>query len=193
MFSRLIQRLGRRMAVGTAFRAFFAALFDRDVSERIRVVLDQVPEAAAPAIAPPTAIDAKVAAPTIRAAELRSDAVTLLATLQREARFVDLVKEDLSRYSDAQIGIAARPCLQQCATTLDRLLGLRPIETTADGQSVQVPENALPSRYQWVGEGAGSTGKLLHHGWEASQVQLPQWTGANADAKVIAPVQVKRM
>jgi hypothetical protein len=181
------------MAVGTAFRAFFAALFDRDVSERIRLVLEKGPESSVPAIAPPTAAAVKVDVPKPVSAEIRSDAVTLLATLQREARFVDLVKEDLSRYSDAQIGIAARPCLQQCATTLDRLLGLRPIETSADGQTIQVPENALPSRYQWVGEGAGSTGKLLHHGWEASQVQLPQWTGANADAKVVAPVQVKRI
>jgi hypothetical protein len=180
------------MAVGTAFRAFFAALFNREVSERIRSALDQSHEPTVPALSPPAAADSPVAAPKASTANIRSDAVTLLATLQREARFVDLVKEDLARYSDAQIGIAARPCLQQCATTLDRLLGLRPIETVADGQPIQVPDNSLPSRYQWVGEGEGLTGKLLHHGWEASQVQLPQWTGAAADANVIAPVQVKR-
>ena len=44
----------------------------------------------------------------------------MLATLQREARLVDLIHEDLSQYSDAQVGAAARPCLQQCGGVLDR-------------------------------------------------------------------------
>ena len=185
------------MAVGTAFRAFFAALFNRDISEQIRLVLDRPAVAAPPAIAAPatkgSSAQTPEPVPVAPTAALRSEAVTLLAALQREARFVDLVKENLAQYSDAQIGAAARPCLQQCATTLDRLMGLKPIETVADGQPVQVPDSALPSRYLWVGEGSGTSGKLVHHGWEASHVQLPQWTGVASDAKVVAPIQVKRV
>lgn len=186
------------MALRTAFRAFFAALFNREVSERLQAVLDKPHEVAAAAItgapASPSLGEIPRAAPVSpKNVSPRSEAITLLATLQREARFVDLVKENLSQYSDAQIGAAARPCLQQCAATLDRLVGLRAIETAADGQSIAVPDPASPSRYLWVGEGSGSTGKLIHHGWEASHVELPQWSGHTADAKVIAPIQVQRV
>ena len=181
------------MALGTAFRAFFAALFNQEVADQLRTVLDH-PEA------PPAALPAPAAPPVAAATEkvkakpaaLRSDAVTLLATLQREARFIDLVQENLSKYSDAQFGAAARPCLQQCAQTLDRMFGLRGIESVDEGQLITVPEAASPSRYLWIGEGSGASGKLVHHGWQASHVDLPQWSGGEADAKVIAPVQVKR-
>jgi hypothetical protein len=181
------------MALGTAFRAFFAALFDREVSERLQAVLDKPQVGAAAAITDTPAAPASGEISKKAPVSPRSDAITLLATLQREARFVDLVKENLSQYSDAQIGAAARPCLQQCAATLDRLVGLRAIETAADGQSITVPEPASPSRYLWVGEGSGTTGKLIHHGWEASHVELPQWSGHSTDAKVIAPIQVQRV
>jgi hypothetical protein len=186
------------MALGTAFRAFFAALFDREVSGRLQAVLDKPHEHAAAAItdaapSPTQGQIPKTVPPSPKSVSPRSDAITLLATLQREARFVDLVKENLSQYSDAQIGAAARPCLQQCAATLDRLVGLRAIETAADGQLITVPDPASPSRYLWVGEGSGTTGKLIHHGWEASHVELPQWSGHSADAKVIAPIQVQRV
>jgi hypothetical protein len=40
-------------------------------------------------------------APAERVAPMRNDAITLLATLQREARLVDIVKEPLTEYSDA--------------------------------------------------------------------------------------------
>ena len=182
------------MALGTAFRAFFAALGNRQVSERIRSVLDQPVEVTAlPSPTPEVVAPAKeIQRPASQKDRSRSDAITLLSTLQREARLLDLVKENLSAYTDAQVGAAARPCLTQCAATLDRLLGVKAIESVSDGQSVSVPENAAPSRYAWIGEGSGSTGKLIHHGWEASRVDLPQWTGVDNDAKVIAPAQVQR-
>lgn len=158
----------------------------------MQAVLDH-PEAtlAAPAV-PALPAPAPAEKPRPMPAALRSDAIALLATLQREARLVDLVQENLSQYSDAQIGAAARPCLQQCATTLNRLLGLRAIESANEGEAITVPPSASPARFVWIGEGSSTTGKLVHHGWEATHVDLPQWTGTEADAKVIAPVQVKR-
>ena len=121
----------------------------------------------------------------------RDPAVTLLATLQREARLVDLIHEDLSQYSDAQVGAAARPCLQQCAGVLNRLFELQPVVVATEGESVDVGENASPMRYQWIGEGTAESGKLIHHGWQATKVELPKWAGEVADANVIAPAQVQ--
>lgn len=182
------------MALGTAFRAFFAALGNRQVADQIRTVLDR-PAGTAALPAPPAevVVPSKPVPVAPKAKEsTRSDAITLLATLQREARLLDLVKENLSAYSDAQVGAAARPCLTQCAVTLDRVLGVKAIEAASDGQAISVPEAATPSRYTWIGEGSGSAGKLVHHGWEASRVDLPHWTGVDADAHVIAPAQVQR-
>ena len=196
------------MALGTAFRAFFAAIFNRDLASKLKLVLDQpaatlaLPDLSARDVAtgvadPPDAGSPEKPTRKLSANDDRSDAITLLVALQREARLIDLVKENLGQYSDAQIGAAARPCLQQCAATLDRLFGLRAIESVADGQTIAVPGNASPSRYLWIGESSGddqaTNGKLVHHGWEASQVELPKWTGATVDARVIAPIQVKRI
>jgi len=191
------------MALGTAFRAFFAAVFNSDMASKLKQVLDQPAETLALPSMPARDVATGVAGspekqtPKLSANDDRSDAITLLVALQREARLIDLVKENLGQYSDAQIGAAARPCLQQCAATLDRLFGLRAIESVADGQTIAVPNNASPSRYLWIGESSGddqaTNGKLVHHGWEASQVELPKWTGATVDARVIAPIQVKRI
>ncbi len=180
------------MALGIAFRAFFAALFRPDVATQFRQVLDQPADELAlptPVEKPPTAT---VETPMPRKAAIRSDAITLLATLQREARLIDLIQENLGQYSDAQIGAAARPCLQQCAGTLDRLFGLQAIESGKEGQLITIPDAITASRYQWIGEGNSTSGKLVHHGWEAARVELPQWTGSDADLKVVAPVQVQR-
>ncbi len=178
------------MALGTAFRAFFAALFNQEVAQRLQVALDQSAAVGTEKINAPTSTSEapfSVSKPTSR-----SDAVTLLATLQREARLVDLIKEDLSAYGDAQIGAAARPCLKQCAATLERLFDLHPIETYADSAMVQIPQGASTMAYQWIGEGSGSTGKLIHHGWQVTRVELPKWTGNDQDAKIVAPVQIQR-
>ncbi len=181
------------MALGTAFRAFFAALFNDALAQRLKVVLDVDPATAetdsSPARLPQKPLEqTKPTSP----ASSRSEAITLLATLQREARLIDLVKENLSAYSDAQIGAAARPCLTQCASTLERVMTIKPITTVGEGATMEVPASSGPSRFQWLGEGSGSTGKLVHHGWEVERVELPQWTGSGTDANVIAPVQVQR-
>jgi hypothetical protein len=180
------------MALGTAFRAFFAALFDRQQAERIRVVLEQ-PSAETAALPPPEK-DGKIptAAPSAPPGPARSEAITLLATLQRETRLVDLVKEPLEGFSDAQIGAAARPCLQQCARTLDRLFGIHPATEEPEGALSEVPESASPTRYQWVGEGTASQGRVVHHGWEAARCELPQWTGPAEDTRMIAPIQLEK-
>ncbi len=184
------------MALGTAFRAFFAALFDAAAAERIGAAIDSAAPVPPPAgstagmiveSAPP---QTPVAPQSVQ--PLRSDAIALLGVLQREARFVDLVKENLAQFSDAQIGAAARPCLQQCASALDRMVGLVPIESSPDGSIVSVAESASAAHYQWIGEGESASGKLVHHGWTASKVELPHWTGNRVDAMVVAPAQIKR-
>ena len=174
------------MRLGIAIRAFFAALFDKQMAQQIgRVLADE------PALPAPAKESAKPSQERKPQPPPRDSAVTLLATLQREARLVDLIQEDLSLYSDAQVGAAARPCLQQCVGVLKRLFQIQPVVDAAEGESVEVGENASPIRYQWVGEGTAASGKLVHHGWQATKVELPKWAGEKSDANVIAPAQVQ--
>jgi hypothetical protein len=56
----------------------------------------------------------KPASAKVVAAPARSEALNLLAAMQREARFVDFIREPLDGYSDAQIGAAARTVHRDC-------------------------------------------------------------------------------
>ena len=94
-----------------AIRVFFKILFDATVAGRIESLLSG--EARAPG-ATPSAGSALEPKQQKHPRSSRSDALTLLATLQQESRFLDLVREPLGEYSDAQIGAAARDVLRDC-------------------------------------------------------------------------------
>ena len=125
-------------------------------------------------------------------APARNDAVTLLATLQREARFIDIVKEPLSDYSDAQVGAAARDVLRDCATVIDRLFKIEPVVDQEEGASVEIPSGARAAMFRISGssDSNASSGSLVHHGWQAKQCELPEWTGDKDAAMVVAPAEL---
>jgi len=187
--------MGNIMGLGIAIRAFSAALFNKEASEKLRLALDGSSGSDAPAKLPePTPEPKTESKPVVAKAPARSDAITLLSALQREARLVDLIQEDLSAYSDAQVGAATRPCLQSCASTLSRLFSLASVSDAGEGATVDLGDQngGSPARYQWIGEGSSTAGKLVHQGWQATEVNLPTWTGDDADANVIAPAQLQR-
>lgn len=180
-----------------AFRVFFSTLFRADVARQV----DEILQHGRPAIAGPTASEspANQAAkpkekPKAPPAPLRSEAITLLATLQREARFVDFVKEPLGAYSDAQIGAVARDVHRDCGAVLERMFALRPLASEQEGAELQVPAGFDAGRYRLVGNVAGEPpfrGHLTHHGWEATTCQLPAWSGSAESARIIAPIEVE--
>ncbi len=173
------------MGLRTAWKAFSAALFDKDLSAKIDDVLaGKSPETVKQE--PP-----RLESPPPAAEPRRSDAITLLSALQRESRLIDLVFEDLTQYADAQVGAAARPCLQQCQKTLQRMLDLKPLVDASEGEMIDVGDSPSPTRYQRVGDGQSPSAKLVHHGWRSASVNLPQWTGSDTDADIVAPAQVE--
>lgn len=187
------------MSIVVAFRAFFVALFNSQKAKAIQAILDGQSAAVTDRLPPSTAQAtparpiAAPATPATAVKPLRSEAVTLLATLQREARLIDLIQEPLDQYSDAQVGAAARPCLAQCRSTIARMFELHPLVAQSEGQSIEVPQSASPLRYQWVGDAATGkrSGTLVHAGWQASRCEIAHWTGSADDANVIAPAQVE--
>ena len=181
-----------------AIRIFFLVLFQGAVAQQVAEVLKKRLEANSHAAAK---VEAKVAekpepklAAKPAAKPVRSEAVTLLATLQREARFVDFIMESLDGFSDAQIGAAVRDVHRDCAKVLARLFSIRCVLDQEEGSAVEVPPGFDAGRYRLTGNVAGDPpfrGRMVHHGWEAAEVQLPAWSGTQHSARIVAPVEVE--
>ncbi len=180
-------------SLGTAFRAFFKVLFSRATSDQIAAVLDgralpNLNKDEKPSQHPP---EPKPAAPS---PPKRSEALTLLAALQREARLVDLIQEDLAAYSDEQVGAAARNVLRDSAAVVNRFFALKRVASQSEGEEIDVPAGYDPGRFQLVGSVAGTPpyrGTLTHAGWQATAVSLPAWSGSKEASPVIAPAEVE--
>ncbi|MFW6169741.1 MAG: DUF2760 domain-containing protein [Planctomycetota bacterium] len=180
------------MRIAMAFRVFFKVLFDGDFASRVAGLLTH--ETAAP----DTPVERQSAAGRAGVREAaekgRSEALTLLATLQREARLVDMVKEPLANYSDAQVGAAARDVLRDCGQVMDRLFGLTPLVEQEEGSEIEVPPGYDAARVRLSGNVSGSPpfrGRLVHHGWRATKCEVPEWTGSDESQSVVAPEEVE--
>ena len=185
------------MRLFTAFQAFFAVLFHRDKAERIVTMLrgeslpvlgeeKQSKESATISMSPMTSDK-----PSCKSGQ--SEAITLLATLQREARLLDFLMEKLDGYDDAQIGAAARTVHDECAAVLERLFDVQPLRAESEMSQITV-ETPDASLVQLVGNVSGEApyiGRLTHHGWVAKKCELPTWSGSRETALVLAPAEVE--
>lgn len=173
-----------------AFRLFFATLFGRADMQRAQELLAPKKEVSQRAETPR---DVTVGVRAAKRPE-RSEAITLLAALQREARFLDLVQEPLDQFTDQQIGAAAREVLRNCARTLQRMFDLQPLIDQPEGSAIEMPADADASRYHLVGNVTGQppyAGALIHPGWRAQNCRLPEWTGSDTSIWVISPAEIE--
>jgi hypothetical protein len=171
-----------------AFRAFFGTLFNAVTAEQVGRIFGGGAPVAKPV---PTAPPKEPPAPK---PPRRSEAITLLAALQREARFVDFVQESLAGYTDAQIGAVARDVHRDCGTVLNRLFALRPAAKEEEQAEVEIPAGFDPTRWRLTGNVSGEPpfrGRLVHPGWEATTCELPTWSGSSAAARIVAPAEVE--
>ncbi|MGH8856236.1 MAG: DUF2760 domain-containing protein [Telluria sp.] len=173
-----------------AFGSFFKSLGDAEFAARVRD--DQVGPLAAPAPAP---TPAPMAAPT--PAPLRApageSALQLLSLLQREARLIDFTQENLTAYSDADIGAAARVVHEGCARVLREHFTIEPVRSEAEGARITLEEGFDAASVRLTGNVVGQApfkGSLSHRGWRATRVQLPQLAEKH-DARVLAPAEVE--
>jgi hypothetical protein len=177
------------MGLGVAFKAFWRALTDSGFADQVARLLGGQPAATPLAAAAPAPVIPPVARPPAR-----SEALTLLALLQREGRLIDFLQEPIAGYNDAQIGAAVRDIHRDCAAALGRVFALKPLLELADGSPVEVPYGFDAAKYHLTGNVAGQPpyrGTLRHPGWQATQVKLPEWNGSTAAANVVAPIEVE--
>jgi hypothetical protein len=120
-------------------------------------------------------------------------AVQVLALLQRDARLIDFIKEDIAAYDDAQVGAAVRDMHASCRATLERYLALEPVVDGEEGNPITVPAGFDPAAIKLIGNVTGklpARGILRHHGWRAAAVHLPDLP-AGAGTSVVAPAEVE--
>jgi hypothetical protein len=181
--------------ISLAVGAFFSVLSDREFAAAVIRLRDAAPGAvptaatAAPAAAP---VPAATAAPTIKETSPEA-ALQLLGLLQRDARFVDFVEEDIAGYSDADIGAAARLVHDGCRATLREHFTIRPVREEAEGSRVTLTEGFDPTAIRLTGNVVGKppfNGSISHRGWRVEEIRLPMVTGSR-DATVIAPAEVE--
>jgi hypothetical protein len=167
-----------------AFRCFFNLLFHGELSEATMTDLG-VTRRAAPA---PVAVP-KPATPAVRTAD---GALQLLGILQRDSRLIDFLMEDVSSYSDDQIGAAVRELHDQCRDSVARYVTLQPVVDGVEGTFTQAPSKD-PNVVKFIGNVPAtppSGGILRHKGWRAAKVELPALAGKQ-DSAIIAPAEIE--
>jgi hypothetical protein len=131
--------------------------------------------------------------PSVLKAPTPESALQLLSLLQQDARFLDFVHEDLSRYSDADIGAAARVVHEGSKKTIAGYFTLSPIRTEEEESRLTLASGFDASEVRLTGNVVGSApfiGTLIHRGWKATEVRLPQLAKGH-DVRILAPAEVE--
>ena len=132
-------------------------------------------------------------APTLAPEAAHASGLFLLGMLQREGRLIDFLQEDVSGYSDAEVGAAARVVHDGCRKVLREYLPVAAVVPQNEGDKITVPAGFDANRYRLSGNVTGQApyaGSLKHHGWVATDVKLPP-VPTTMDVKVLAPAEVE--
>jgi len=168
--------------ISLAFSSFFSLLFGGTLSDSVMTGLKLVRRDAAPA---------KPAAPPAPAIKTADGALQILGILQRDARLVDFLMEDISGYADDQIGAAVRELHNQCRDSVSRYFTLQPVIDGVEGTYAKAPAGA--NLVKFVGNVPATPppgGTLRHKGWRAVKADLPALT-AKQDPAILAPAEIE--
>jgi hypothetical protein len=172
-----------------AFAAFFRVLFSATFAGRVaRLESGSVSEP----VPVPVPVPVAPVAPQLR--EVSTDsALQLLGLLQREGRLIDFLQEDVSSYSDAEIGAAARVVHGSVRKALLAHVTLERVKRDAEGSRVTVAPGFSAHEVRLTGHVVGEapfTGTLAHAGWRATHIELPKLS-PGYDVRVLAPAEVE--
>ncbi|MFI3154642.1 MAG: DUF2760 domain-containing protein [Methylococcaceae bacterium] len=120
-------------------------------------------------------------------------ALQLLGLLQKEARFIDFIKEDIAAYGDADIGIAARVVHEGCNKAINEHFTLAAVRNEQEGSKITLAQGFDAAAVRLTGNIVGAapfTGTLVHKGWQVTGIRLPKLT-AGHNAAIVAPAEVE--
>ena len=173
--------------VPIAFGAFFSILSNPKFAARVERLQQGQEVAPNLAAAPVAAAPAPVKAPNHDAA------LQLLGLLQRDARLIDFTQEDLSSYSDADIGGAARVVHEGCCKVLREHFSIAPVRAEAEGSRLTLEVGFDARAIRLTGNVLGQApfkGSLSHRGWRATEVRLPTLATSH-DSSILAQAEVE--
>jgi hypothetical protein len=131
--------------------------------------------------------------PVILKESMPDAALQLLGLLQQQARFIDFIKEDLSGFNDADIGVAARVVHEGCNKVINEHFTLASVRNEQEGNKVTLLKGFDAASVRLTGKVTGEapfTGTLVHKGWQVMQIRLPKLT-QGYNAAIIAPAEVE--
>lgn len=172
--------------VSSAFRSFFSLLFSGVLPEDIAAEYGYTKVKIAP-VTPVVPEPPKV--------KVSDGALQMLQTLQRDARLIDFLMEEIAGYQDDQIGAAVRTLHSDCKASLTRHVTLTPVIDGVEGtfQKLDASKTPDPNRIKLIGNvpatGKVPGGTLRHRGWTASSVNLPAL--GKQDVSVLAPAEIE--
>jgi Domain of unknown function (DUF2760) len=131
--------------------------------------------------------------PTPTPTQPPTDALQLLALLQREGRLIDFLEQDIAPFSDADVASAARVVHDGCRKALHARAELAPIRSDEEGAKVTLLSGFSAAENRLVGDVRGEppyTGTLRHRGWRVKGLSLPTAVTGH-DASVVAPAEIE--
>ncbi len=173
--------------IAIAFVAFFKALFSPPFAAAVRGLSAGGQGAVG---------GGGVSAPERGAAaplETNRAALHLLALLQRDGRLVDFLQEEMTPFSDAEIGAAARAVHDGCRRALQSCFTIERVRAEPEGASVTLQPGFDAAAVRLCGNIVGVPpyrGALRHAGWRVVEVRMPTTPPAEL-AAVIAPAEVE--
>jgi hypothetical protein len=165
---------GSLARLGLARQAFRRVLRDPAVAEKVRPLVSAEPAETKPA-------------------RLSGEPVRLLAILQRDARLLDFLLEDLSQATEEQLVAGVRQIHPKARQAIQEHLSLEPVLPQREGDPVEVPPGFDPSAVRLTGNVTGQPpfrGTLQHHGWRVKAYNLPA-PPAGQDDLIVAPAEVE--
>ena len=124
--------------------------------------------------------------------KLSDGALQLLGILQRDGRLLDFFMEDISPYSDEQVGSAARGMHGPCRDALNRYITVLPVIDGVEGTFAKAPSQD-PGKVKFLGNVPAAPppgGILRHRGWQATRIDLPALM-PKQEVMVLAPAELE--
>lgn len=111
--------------------------------------------------------------------KVNADLIWPLYLLQKEARLIDFLLEDISSAPDDLVGAGVREVHAKCRKYLLEKLTIKPIISKEEGSKVSIEEGFNPNKIMLTGfiEGLPPySGVLKHQGWDVLFSQIPEVT-----------------
>jgi hypothetical protein len=177
MGNQVQEPLGFFARLGLAMKVLGDAALAGRVANLLQPV--EAPKPAAPKVLPPE--------------KAHASGLFVLSVFQQDGRLIDFLQQEVTAFSDEEVGAAARVVHGGCRKALQRLASVQPALKDEEGATVTVPSGFDANRIRLTGNVAGQPpfkGTLKHHGWVASDLKFPV-LAENLDYRVLAPAGVE--